>query len=396
MKLRRFIAFWLLLIPFVCMGQEADSLTLAQQDSLAITESDDFVKASILVATPSNVLYSCAGHTGIRMQCPHYDLDVVYTYESESVMSHMLTFLMGGLKMGMTSVPTEKMLSGYGSVGRGITEYPLNIPLDKRKILWQYLDGKVAEGMSHSMGSIEKGCAFSTLRAIQTAILPDTLSFGKWDEKFIKKTRRTLLGDRISGFPWNRFVIFSFASTEMDQPCTVINKLLIPADVIDVLSKTKLNGQLLLGPAKIIVPQTVVSKEKIWLTPMMIACFLLLLAVVSCFGLQRTISYIFLVLQSAGGLLMTTVLFFSTLPCTGFSWLLIPFNPLPLLLWYWRKWWLLPFGLVCCVWSIVMLAHKENPLVDPAHIVLVFSLAVNYVGQWYQIRKTNQLKQIKR
>lgn len=396
MKLRRFIASWLLLIPFVCMGQEADSLTLARQDSLAITESDDFVKASILVATPSNVLYSCAGHTGIRMQCPHYDLDVVYTYESESVMSHMLTFLMGGLKMGMTSVPTEKMLSGYGSVGRGITEYPLNIPLDKRKILWQYLDGKVAEGMSHSMGSIEKGCAFSTLRAIQTAILPDTLSFGKWDEKFFKKTRRTLLGDRISGFPWNRFVIFSFASTEMDQPCTVINKLLIPADVIDVLSKTKLNGQLLLGPAKIIVPQTVVSKEKIWLTPMMIACFLLLLAVVSCFGLQRTISYIFLALQSAGGFLMVSVLFFSTLPCTGFSWLLIPFNPLPLLLWYWRRWWLLPFGLVCCVWSIVMLAHKENPLVDPAHIVLVFSLAVNYVGQWYQIRKTNQLKQIKR
>ena len=396
MKLRRFIASWLLLIPFVCMGQETDSLTLAQQDSLAITESDDFVKASILVATPSNVLYSCAGHTGIRMQCPHYDLDVVYTYESESVMSHMLTFLMGGLKMGMTSVPTEKMLSGYGSVGRGITEYPLNIPLDKRKILWQYLDGKVAEGMSHSMGSIEKGCAFSTLRAIQTAILPDTLSFGKWDEKFLKKTRRTLLGDRISGFPWNRFVIFSFASTEMDQPCTVINKLLIPADVIDVLSKTKLNGQLLLGPAKIIVSQTVVSKEKIWLTPMMIACFLLLLAVVSCFGLQRTISYIFLALQSAGGFLMVSVLFFSTLPCTGFSWLLIPFNPLPLLFWHWRRWWFLPFGLVCCVWSIVMLAHKENPLVDPAHIVLVFSLAVNYVGQWYQIRKSNQLKQIKR
>jgi hypothetical protein len=43
-----------------------------------------------------------------------------------------------------------------------------------------------------------------------------------------------------------------------------------------------------------------------------------------------------------------------------------------------------------------MFAHKENPLVDPAHIILVFALAVNYVGQWYQIRKTNQLKQIKR
>ena len=132
MKLRRFIASWLLLIPFVCMGQEADSLTLARQDSLAITESDDFVKASILVATPSNVLYSCAGHACIRMQCLHYDLDVVYTYESEDVQSRVLTFLMGGLKMGMTYVPTKKLLSDLGGKGRGITEYPLNIPLDKR------------------------------------------------------------------------------------------------------------------------------------------------------------------------------------------------------------------------------------------------------------------------
>ena len=148
MKLRRFIASWLLLIPFVCMGQEADSLTLARQDSLAITESDDFVKASILVATPSDVLYSCVGHASIRMQCPHYGLDVVYTYESESVENRVLSFFMGKLKMGMTAVPTERVLADYAKEGRGITEYVVNIPLEKRKQLWQYLDVKVEEGMN--------------------------------------------------------------------------------------------------------------------------------------------------------------------------------------------------------------------------------------------------------
>ena len=187
MKLRRFIASWLLLIPFVCMGQEADNLTLARQDSLAITESDDFVKASILVATPSNVLYSCAGHTGIRMQCPHYGLDVVYTYESEAVTEKVLTFLMGNLKMGMTSVPAQRVLSDYANAGRGISEYVLNIPLDKRKQLWQYLDGKVEEGMNLPYDFLYRGCAITSLRAIQAALLPDTISFGKWDEKFVKK-----------------------------------------------------------------------------------------------------------------------------------------------------------------------------------------------------------------
>jgi hypothetical protein len=68
---------------------------------------------------------------------------------------------------------------------------------------------------------------------------------------------------------------------------------------------------------------------------------------------------------------------------------------MPLLLWHWRRWWLLPFGLVCCVWSIAMLLQIKNSLVDPAHIVLTLALAVNYVGQWNKIRKQNKLNKNK-
>lgn len=396
MKLRRFIASWLLLIPFVCMGQEADSLTLARQDSLAITESDDFVKASILVATPSDVLYSCVGHASIRMQCPHYGLDVVYTYESESVENRVLSFFMGKLKMGMTAVPTERVLADYAKEGRGITEYVVNIPLEKRKQLWQYLDVKVEEGMNLPYDYLNRSCALACLRAIRDAVLPDTLCFGEWDERLVKKSRRALLGDRTEIFPWNRFVIFSITGTEADRACADIDKVVLPADLIEVLQKTRLDGQLVLGEANNVVRQTDSIRESSWLTPMLLSCIVFVFAIVSCFWMQHPLSILLLVLQSVAGLAMSYLIVLSSLPNTSFSWLIIPFNLLPLLLWRWRRWWLLPFGLVCCVWSIVMFAHKENPLVDPAHIVLVFSLAVNYVGQWYQIRKTNQLKQIKR
>ena len=298
--------------------------------------------------------------------------------------------------MGMTYVPTKKLLSDLGGKGRGITEYPLNIPLDKRKNLWQYLDKKVAEGMNLPYDYLNRSCALACIRAIQGAILPDTLSFGKWDDRIVRKTRRTLLGDRISEFPWNRFVIFSIAGTEADRALTPINKVVLPADLIDVLQNTTFSGQPVLGDANELLCQTVEAERAGMITPVVVACALLLLAFVSCFWLRRSLSFLLLALQSFFGLSVTYLIFFSELPATDFSWLIIPFNPLPLLLWRWRRWWLLPFGLVCCVWSIVMFAHKENPLVDPAHIVLVFALTVNYIGQWYQIRKTNQLKQIKR
>lgn len=394
MNLRRFLLFLTISASIVCAGQEVSIQNQTRQDSLAVTESDDFVTASILVATPADVLYSCAGHACIRMQCPHYDLDVVYSYEADSVTNKVLTFLSGGLSMGMTIVPTERMLAYYAGEGRGVTEYILNIPLEKRKQLWQYLDGKVEEGVNLPYDYLSRGCAIACLRAVRAAVLPDTLFFGGWDEKFIKKTRRTLLRNQIEAFPWNRFFLFTIVGTEADQPCAVTDKVVVYPDLIEVLQKATLGGQPVLGEANILVSQTADVEESGWLTPMLVACMLLLLAIVSCFWMQRPLSLLLLFVQSAFGLLMTYLIVFSTLPVTSFSWLIIPFNPLPLLLWHWRKWWLLPFAVICIGWSIAMLSQTENPLVDYAHIILVLALAINYIGQWYQLRKIKTIKLI--
>ena len=382
MSLRQFIIFLAFCAPFVCMGQDVDSAEQARQDSLAVTEADDFVTASILVATPSDVLYSCVGHASIRLQCLHYDLDVVYTYESDAVTNRELAFFMGDLKMGMTAVSTERVLADYGNDGRGVDEYILNIPLDKRKQLWQYLDGKVEEGMNLPYDYLNRSCALACLRAVRAAVLPDTLSFGEWDERFVKKSRRALLGDQTDEFPWDRFIIFSITGIEADEACAVTDKVVLPVDLINVLQKTTLNGVPVLGKANTLVRQTVSIKKSCWLTPMVLACILLLLAIVSCFWMQSPLSLFLLVLQLVLGLALTYLVVFSSLPNTSFSWLLVPLNPLPFLLWHWRRWWLLPFALVCIGWSIAMLTRIGNPLVDNAYIVFALALAINYIGQW--------------
>lgn len=380
-----------LLLP-VCLHAQVDSLEQARQDSLAITEADDFVTASILVATPSDVLYSCVGHASIRLQCPHYDLDMVYTYESESVTNRVLTFFMGDLKMGMTAVPTERVLADYASEGRGITEYVLNIPLEKRKQLWQYLDGKVEEGMNLPYDYVNRSCALMCLRAVSEAVYPDTLSFGVWDERLIKKSRRALLGDQTEDFPWNRLIIYSITGIEADKACSVMDKVVIPSDLIEVLQKTTFNGEPVVLTKNSLVSQAVKVEPAGWFTPMALACILLLLAIISCFWMQGPLSIILLALQSVLGIALTYLVVFSALPNTSFSWLIIPFNPLPLFLWHWRKWWLVPFAVICIGWSVVMLTRIGNPLVDNAFIVFVLALAVNYMGQWNKSRKqTNNI-----
>jgi hypothetical protein len=292
------------------------------------------------------------------------------------------------LKMGMTSVPAQRVLSDYANAGRGISEYVLNIPLDKRKQLWQYLDRKVEEGMNLPYDFLYRGCAITSLRAIQAALLPDTISFGKWDEKFVKKSRRVLVSNQVIKYPWQHFFLQTMVGTEVEQPCAITSKVIIPQDLIDVLQKATLNGQPLLEQPQILATVEFSADQCAWFpTPKMLAFLLLMLAFVSCCYMQRSLSYLFLLLQSLFGIFMIYLVVFSNLPCTNFSWLLIPFNPLPLLFWYWRKLWLLPFGVICSVWSLVMFLQMGNTLVDLAHIVFALALAVNCISQWIYIRK---------
>ena len=35
----------------------------------------------------------------------------------------------------------------------------------------------------------------------------ETITFGDWDEKFFRKTRRTLASNQVDVFPWNHFFL---------------------------------------------------------------------------------------------------------------------------------------------------------------------------------------------
>ena len=95
----------------------------AEQPSVAVSnegfhdgidrDAPDFVIASLLIMVPGDELYSCAGHAVLRMECPSFNLDFCFSYESESVREKILTYFRGKLKMGMFAVPTD--VPGNGS-----------------------------------------------------------------------------------------------------------------------------------------------------------------------------------------------------------------------------------------------------------------------------------------
>ena len=76
-------------------------------------------------------------------------------------------------------------------------------------------------------------------------------------------------------------------------------------------------------------------------------------------------------------LFIAYLLICSDLPNTNWNWLFVPYNPLPLLLWRWRRFWTLPFAGLLAVWTLA-LTCAPHQLTDPAYLPLTLALSIIY------------------
>ena len=111
---------------------------------------------------------------------------------------------------------------------------------------------------------------------------------------------------------------------------------------------------------------------KTLVTPNMIALALLVLVIAGWLIKRPYMDWLMLGIVTLIGLLMTYLVVISTLPCTGWNWLIIPFNPLLAIAWKWRKYWALPYAGLLVAWMIGMVVPTHR-LVDPSMLILTAS-----------------------
>jgi len=364
------------LLPFVVCAQPT-----AFNDNIDRTDPN-FVKASLLVFGPGNELYACAGHVAFRLECQAFKLDYVFSYEGESATDQIWKFLSGRLKMGMFAIPTQEFLKQYEETSRGCKQYQLDLSPAAKVRLWKLFDDLVAKGADLPYDYIKRGCAQSTLNTLLSAIRPERIDSGVWPEKF-RHSRRELLHSYIADSPWTCLLLHMISGPEADFAPNVVDKIITPDDMLDYLHRMRVEGRPILTAAPVeLLPQSLNRDERL-VSPMMVASFLVVLAITGFFCFSAAISGVFLVLQTVIGLVESYIVFCSDLPASSWNWLLIPFNPLPLVFWKWRKHWALPFAGVLLAWVTGMLLSPHR-LTDPAFYVLAMAYVIWYVGVWRQ------------
>lgn len=337
---------------------------------------DDYVSVSIMAAEPGGALYSLTGHIAIRMQCPYHNLDYVFSYESEDASRKVLRFLTGKLKMGLAAIPPGDYIAPYREDGRGVTEYKVNMPLAARQNLWRVLDGHLAEGMELPYEYLERGCAQSMVRFLKEGLDTIRIEYGEFPEHF-NLTRREITGRQLGKYTWTWTFMNLICNKPIDDVCSREQKIIMPADFIEVMTKATVCGKPFIeSPVQVL--ESKVTPKAVGFTPMHLSLILLVLTVLCTFFRRSEMQYVLLVMQTLLGAVSMYLVFFSSLCCTEWSWLLIPFNILPLIFWHWRRYWSIPFGAVCFVWAIIMCV-LPHMITDWPYIVLAISLGISYM-----------------
>ena len=338
----------------------------------------NFVKASLVIADAGDSLFTCVGHAFIRMECPSYKLDYCFSYESEQVGRKVTKLLSGNLKMGMFAIPTTECLALYRDEGRGVWQYPLNLKPEAKQRLWKILDGKLAEGVDLPYNYSDRGCALASLRFVRAALGEQKLEFPAWPAKY-DRSKREIMEYETRPYPWIQLFLQTITGTGFDAPCDREEKIFLPHDLLEMFRTATVDGEPLLvsGGETELLPRTKPVPTRSFVTPFGCAWLLLVLTLIGLYFKRREVVWIALGVQTGLGLFIAYLLICSDLPNTNWNWLFVPYNPLPLLLWRWRRFWTLPFAGLLAVWTLA-LTCAPHQLTDPAYLPLTLALSIIY------------------
>lgn len=417
---------FLLVTSFVSAGKNAD--VVGSQ-----TDSTHFVTASLVVITPGPDIYSVFGHTALRMECPSKGLDYTFSFESEAGFLGYLKFFAGQSHAGFVPVPTDTFLTVYSQQGRGVRQYELNLTPHEKQELWRALDNDMLEGAHRKFNLIKNNCTSMSMLKIESIMDNEYFEFGKMPAPmYYNNGRGTKWLSRRS--PWAQFIFMSFLGSEADTDWDLENKL-NPELIIPVLKHTLIHPSVgayasaspdssvasplsggkglrpaLTGVSKTLLPLVDSYDRPSPVTPNVFFGALLVLTVIAagvslvrrrsvgCRLWHRRFAWLLSIVGGAVSIFLLYVTLVSGLFGIHWNWLLIPFNPLPIVVWlclrkrpiYNKVWWVYAAVLVAFIAIVPWLTTQ----LLPAHYLLVATIAVLCV--WRAMLGTMPSKKIQK
>ena len=361
-----------------------------------LPDSSNFVTASLLIASPGEAIYSTYGHSTIRMECPTHNLDYCFSFEEEADMGGFIKFFTGKTDAHMVAVPTAKFLTEFKKDGREVKQYILNLTTHEEQELWRLLDNDYVDEEVRHFNLLQNNCSSVSLMAIENVMVDETIDFNGWPDEF-KMNNGKVFRLMTKSSPWLEFISITLGGTESDAyweqeqraAPALLTKVIKKAEIVDANGNRRpmINGEKQIFPLKNNVKASPITP--MWVFGLLfLAVVLITLAQLKwklkCLG--RVLDVLLMALVTAAGLFLIYTSFVSGLFGTHWNWYLIPFNPLPLIIWLiWRnrKGFYKVYLFYTVVLVLFIMATPLSEQLDLPHQLITATLAVrclfNYI-----------------
>lgn len=378
MKTIRIYGFLLLLLLSVtAWGQEMSvaERNAAQGFNDTIDRlAPDFVWVSLCIADPTTAredALGTSGHAFLRLQCPTFGLDYCFSYEGENVNDNLYRYMSGQTKMGMFAIPTGDYLEDYRRWNRSVHEYLLALPPEVEQRLWEIMDNHLTQGIVLRQDLNKYGCAITVVRYVKKALGDIPIVYAP-NPEMDSMTRREIGYRSLANHPWLRIFSMVMTDNKADIDLPIDEKLIIPADLAAVWQQATVQGEPFASYLGDIVEGAPLDNSKPWFTPMLAALLILLITIGFAFTKYPYWDWLLLGAQAIYGCVLI-FLWMVMREFGGSAYILMAlFNPIPLVLWHWRKYWALPYAVALLVGLIVLIC-LPHMLVDPAILILALA-----------------------
>lgn len=367
-----------------------------------LPDSSNFVTASLLVIEPGRKTVSAMGHSAIRLECPVHNLDYCFTLENNPEYGN-LAFILGKTPTHDVAVPTNIFLQEFIKENRQVRQYELNLTLQEKKELWRIADIEFTNDghrlFNYSYDGTDN-CTSICLELIEQSLVDERL--------VVDEMPPILLEDNATYFryiarrsPWVQFLLITLGGTACDEAWNMRNRM-APEMIIPVLAHSHFEGQdskrsafkgnaIELAPGKEVVAPSPLTPPILFGGLLALALLVTIMQhICKATKLSRVFDILLFALQVAVALFLLTTSCVGSIVGKHWNWYLIPFNPLPLIIWLiWRK--RKGFYKVYLLYTVVLvlfiLATPLSEQLDLPHQLITATLAVRCLYNYYEGRR---------
>lgn len=306
------------------------------------SQSTDSIRFSLLTCAPGTEIYSLFGHTAIRYENYTRRIDVVFNYGmfSFNTPNFIFRFVAGETDYQLGITPYSYFEAEYAMRGSSVYQQVLNLTQSEKERLLTILENNyLPENRIYRYNYFYDNCTTRARDKIEECIegkvvYPDSLS---------GKSYRSIVHEFTAGSPWNEFGIDLCLGAEADKEINKRQQMFSPfymkyyASNAYIVDAGGTRRPLILDETKIVDVEPDEVQPGFVLSPLMCGALFLALCVVMAWGQWKTQriwwgwDIVLYGLQGLAGCIIAFLFFFSVHPTVGSNWLLILFNPIPLL-----------------------------------------------------------------